>query len=93
MRKDAHLMKLLGAILLVGNTLNAGNAKKGQADGFDIHNLDATTAIKSKDNHSLLSVIVKQICTDDDSFKKIKETWQPLYDAKKINLPELNTKL
>ena len=34
LRDDKNLKKLLGAVLKVGNCLNAGNKNRGQADGF-----------------------------------------------------------
>ena len=42
LRTDPDFSNLLGAVLSVGNYLNAGNKKLGQADGFLLDGLSKT---------------------------------------------------
>lgn len=65
-------MKLLGAILHFGNCLNAGNPKKGQADGFKISELTLTENIKDENGMSILQHICNALVLDDDTFMDFK---------------------
>lgn len=57
---DNHLKNLLSVILTLGNKLNAGNAHRGDADGFGLDILCKLDDIKSRDKKiSLLQFIVQ----------------------------------
>lgn len=48
LRDNENLKKLLGAVLKVGNCLNAGNKNRGQADGFYLDCLSKPMNIKDE---------------------------------------------
>ena len=61
-RKSEQLRYLFGVILAVGNVLNAGNASRGQADGFQLDVVPKLKEFKSSDGSStLLHFVVNQL--------------------------------
>jgi len=71
-RKDELFLKILGAILKVGNCLNAGNKQRGQADGFQIDALSKTTTLKDINGESVLKLIVTTISEENPEISEIK---------------------
>jgi len=71
-RKDELFLKILGAILKVGNCLNAGNKQRGQADGFQIDALSKTTTLKDINGESVLKLIVTTISEENPEILEIK---------------------
>lgn len=65
-------MKILGAILKVGNCLNAGNKQRGQADGFLIDALSKTTTLKDINGESVLKLIVTTISEENPEILEIR---------------------
>lgn len=76
---NCKLRKLLGAVLQIGNCLNAGNAKKGQADGFKIKDLQLTTSIKDDKGTSILQFICEKLQRDDQDFVNFKSDFKEAY--------------
>jgi hypothetical protein len=65
--ENNEVMKnLLGHILRVGNILNAGDAKRGQADGFEIESLSKAVSTKDKNNRSVLKMICEHLVEKND---------------------------
>ena len=48
-KKNKQLKRVFGAVLKIGNCLNAGNKNRGQADGFYIDCLSKPMNIKADD--------------------------------------------
>lgn len=48
--ENASIRKILGIILACGNSMNASNKSRGDADGFDLSILPSLKDVKSKDN-------------------------------------------
>lgn len=84
-----NLKKILGAVLKFGNCLNAGNKQKGQADGFDLKDLQSTTTLKDSNGHNILMIICKMLYEDDNDFLKFKEEFKDVYDSVKLNTEDL----
>ena len=55
------LKLLLSAILAVGNICNAGDPKKGRADGFNCDALHATFRSKAANGDSMLKFICQNL--------------------------------
>lgn len=64
--ENENLKKLLGAILTFGNCLNAGHKQRGQADGFDLRDLQSTTTLKDASGQNILMIICKMLQEDDN---------------------------
>lgn len=71
-RQDELFLKILGAILKVGNCLNAGNKQRGQADGFLIDALSKTTTLKDINGESVLKLIVTTISEESPEILEIR---------------------
>ena len=61
LRNDSMFHLLLGAILAVGNICNAGDPKKGRADGFNYDALHATFRSKTNHGDSMLKFICQKL--------------------------------
>jgi hypothetical protein len=66
-KTDKHLLSVYGHILAVGNILNGGSEKQGQADGFDIRALSSAATFKSNTGKTMLQFITKRLCEQEDS--------------------------
>lgn len=73
--------KLLGAVLYYGNCLNAGNAKKGQADGFRIKDLSLTESIKDVKGNSMLQDICQRLCNENEDFRNFKSEFKSVFQV------------
>ena len=67
-KNDKYLKMILQNLLTIGNLLNAGNTKKGQADGFDLGTLDLAFSKKDNNKKSLIVTIIHQIMKEDEKF-------------------------
>lgn len=92
LREEKMWMDLLGSILTIGNLLNAGNAKKGQADGFDIKNIRSTLTIKGADGSSLLKIICLEHLAKDASFKQFLSKFEKCGQSQRIPIDSLNSR-
>lgn len=57
LRKSNNLKKIMGCILTVGNCLNAGNKLKGQADGYEIADIEKGFNLKDINGRSVMKMI------------------------------------
>jgi hypothetical protein len=57
-----------GLILALGNVLNGGSEKQGQADGFDIRALSSTATFKDNEGKTMLHFITKRLIASDSDF-------------------------
>jgi len=92
LREEKMWMDLLGSILTIGNLLNAGNVKKGQADGFDIKNIRSTLTIKGADGSSLLKIICLEHLEKDASFKQFLSKFEKCGQSQRIPIDSLNSR-
>jgi len=81
--------QILGAVLHVGNVMNAGNKQRQQADGFEIDAYSKTFSIKKADGKSIMNVILELLQKKTPEVMKLKEQFQPIYDNAKIVLMDL----
>jgi hypothetical protein len=51
----------LGAVLHIGNVMNAGNKQRQQADGFEIDAFSKTFSIKNASGQSIMQVILEKL--------------------------------
>ena len=73
--------------------MNAGDAKKGQADGYVLADtLDRLTAVRDVNNDSILKLICKKMHGENAEFvEKFKEPFNVCYDAKKVVIDDLKS--
>lgn len=57
LRRSENLKMIMGCILKVGNCLNAGNKQKGQADGYEIGDIDKCFNIRDSNGRSIMGMI------------------------------------
>lgn len=69
LQTDHSFKLLLGAILQVGNICNAGDAKKGRADGFSYDALHATFRAKTANGDSMLKFICKKLAEEETGLR------------------------
>lgn len=67
---NKYLLKIVGMTLSIGNILNGGDPKKGQADGFDLPVLGKLVSMKDNTNKTLLQYICKKIDEEDPEFRQ-----------------------
>ena len=70
--KDPKLQRLVGTILAVGNCLNAGDKKFGQADGFNIDAIGKASMIQSSSKVTIMQYCCQLCCDEDPDFRSIK---------------------
>jgi hypothetical protein len=54
-------MEMIGYILGIGNILNGGNEKTGQADGFEISVLGKVGGFRDNNGESILEYICRKL--------------------------------
>lgn len=74
LRTDRQFMLLLSAVLAVGNVCNAGDPKKGRADGYNYDALHATFRSKTVNGDSMLKYICQKLAQEDAAFKLMKSS-------------------
>ena len=63
-RSSPSLKKFLGVVLSIGNYLNAGNANRGQADGFNLEVINSISDFKDTSNsQTVMDIALKYINT------------------------------
>lgn len=82
-------MKILGAILKVGNCMNAGNKSRGQADGYQLDALSKTLSIKDSEGNSILSMICQKLFEQDPSYAEFKVDYEYCYAAHKCIIEDI----
>ena len=75
-----NIRKLLGIVLACGNTMNAANKSRGDADGFDLAILPNLKDVKSKDNTTNLLQYISWFYVN-----KIDDEKMPLPDPSDFN--------
>ena len=84
LQTDRQFKLLLGAILAVGNVCNAGDPKKGRADGFNYDALHATFRSKTVNGDSMLKFICQKLDQDEGGgFKLMKQNFKDCQDAQR----------
>lgn len=75
----------MSKILTIGNMMNAGDAKKGQADGYLLADaFNKVNSLKSVDGESIMKIICKLMHEEDDQFvENFKPAFANLATAKK----------
>jgi len=80
-KNDKRIAKILEIILHVGNFLNAGNRRLGQAAGFDLETLTKLNDTKTTDNKlTILEVIVEMIKDQNPELLKFDKSELELID-------------
>jgi hypothetical protein len=80
-KTDKRITKILEIILHVGNFLNAGNRRLGQAQGFDLETLSKLQDTKTSDNKfTILEVIVEMIRDQKPELLKFDKSELDLID-------------
>lgn len=59
--KNDNIKLVLGALLYFGNTMNAANKNRGQADGYETDAFSKSFTIKRSDGKSIMGVILEKI--------------------------------
>lgn len=57
-KENPYVKKLLGSILKIGNMMNCADAKKCQADGFDMESMNKCNSMRDVNNRSIYKIIV-----------------------------------
>lgn len=83
--------EILRKILTIGNFMNAGDPKRGQADGFILGDaFNKVVSLRSVDNESILKIICKKMYEDDENFvTDFKTPFKDCYDAKKCIIQDI----
>lgn len=87
--KNKNIKLILGALLHIGNTMNAANKTRGQADGFEYDAFSKSFTIKRSDGKSIMGVLLELLQKDHPDVMNIKEEYKPVYDNAKIVLADL----
>ena len=80
---------MLGAILKVGNCLNAGVKIKDRADGFYLEALAKASNIKGADGRTILQVVCAALIAEDEEFRGFKKNFEACQAAIKCMLDDV----
>ena len=84
------MKKVLGAVLKVGNCLNAGNKTRGQADGFQIEAISKAMNIKDKTGiQNVMQLICKVLSEEDKSFLEFKSNFKECFESCKYFVEDI----
>lgn len=75
-RESKYLRKILGAVVKMGNFMNAGDAKKERADGFDLDSIAKCNMIKAETGKNIYKIILEDVLKEDEEFP---EKWLPSF--------------
>jgi hypothetical protein len=94
-KTDKRIAKILEVILHVGNFLNAGNRRLGQAQGFDLETLSKLQDTKTTDNKlTILEVIVEMLQDRKPELLKFDKSELELIDeGARVSLQTLESEL
>lgn len=87
-----YFLRIVSMTLSIGNILNGGNAAKGQADGFDLPVLGKLVSMKDNTNQTLLQLICRKICDEDNDFREVAKMLHKNVSIKEIDIKYLKTK-
>lgn len=73
----------MGTILAVGNICNAGDPKKGRADGFNYDALHGTFRSKTNNGDSMLKFICQKLAEEDKSFRLLRSSFKDCEQAQR----------
>lgn len=80
-------------MLKIGNCLNAGNKQKGQADGFDISDVEKCFTLKDINGRSIMRMICEKMFEKDEKVGEFKEEFEVIYKTLKSNLKDITTEI
>ena len=83
----------MGSILKIGNLMNAGDLKKGQADGFDIEgSFGRCGTTRDQNNKSIYKIILENLHKEDEEIiEKWPESFQNVKPAIKLPVSEVES--
>jgi hypothetical protein len=89
---NKHIHEILRKILTIGNLMNAGDIKRGQADGFLLGDaFNKVTSLRSVDNESILKIVCKKMHEGDETFvENFKVAFAECYTAKKCVIEDIS---
>jgi len=92
--KSPSLKVVLGMILALGNYMNGGHARRGQADGFQIDALEKVVEIRDVNNrNSLLEYVILLIKDSYPEVLRFPDEIPTVANASKVNLKEIANEL
>lgn len=71
--KSPTIKLILGGLLYMGNTLNAGNKTRGQADGCEVDAFSKSFTIKGSDGKSIMQVILANLHPTNPEIMELKQ--------------------